>query len=96
MSERIAKLKVAVEKAANGPAFHVHSVPVKEVFQGKTIWEGIVAAFALSKNAPAIHCYAWSFKDDNGEEQFVTVMEKPPVTSPHTAVRAYIASLGKK
>jgi hypothetical protein len=37
----------AVESQHGGKAMLVDVLPVKEVFQGKTIWEGIVHVFGL-------------------------------------------------
>jgi hypothetical protein len=93
MSERIDKLKAIVERATDSGAFHVQSTPVREVFRGKVAWEGVVEAFSLTDHPTVPRCYAWSYQDDNGKTQFVTVLEKPPVTSPQTAVKVYLASL---
>ena len=42
----------------------------------------------------AKRCCAWSYQD-NGETQYVTVLEIPPVESPITAVRVAIAGEAK-
>jgi hypothetical protein len=42
----------------------------------------------------ALLCYAWSYQD-NGETQYVTALEIPPVESPITAVRAAIMAEAK-
>ena len=73
---------------------HVESVPVKEVYQRKTIWNGVVEVFAITGNPKADRCYAWSHregKDDSGE-RFVAVLGVAPVNSPKTAVKIAIAS----
>jgi hypothetical protein len=54
-------------------------------------WEGVVEAFALTGHPKAKRAYAWSFLDGK-EARYVTVLEVPPVESPQTAVRAYIAN----
>lgn len=41
-------------------ALWVESVPVTEIFQGETVWEGVVHVFALSDHPTAMRCYAWS------------------------------------
>ena len=76
-------------------AVHSESAPVVEMFGDKTVWEGVVEVFRLIGHARAKRCYAWSYPE-NGQTQFVTVLEIPPVESPPTAVRASIVSRLKK
>lgn len=95
MNARIAQIQLAVEKAADCPAQHLESVPVVEVFRGKTVWEGVVEAFAITGHAKAEKAYGWSYQD-GAETRFVAVLEIPPVTSPTTAVRAAIAAEHRK
>ena len=65
---------------------------VKEKFQGKTIWEGIVEIFELHGHPKATHAYAWAHETDDPKKprRHVTVLKIPPVVSPETAVRAAI------
>ena len=95
LSERIQGIKRVVERE-EGPCFHVHSVPVREMFGKEVVWEGVVEVFSLTEHPTSPRCYAWSFVDDHGKTQFVVVLDKPPVQSPQTAVKAYVASLGRK
>jgi hypothetical protein len=71
---------------------HRASVPVKEVFQGKTVWEGIVEVFDLHGHPKANTAYAWSHATDDPAtpKRHVTVLHIPPAVSPETAVRAAI------
>ena len=71
---------------------HVTSVPVKEVFNGKTVWEGIVEVFTLHGHPKANTAYAWSHETDDpaNPRRHVTVLHIPPAVSPVTAVRAVI------
>ena len=71
---------------------HVESKPVHEVFQGKTVWQGIVEVFDLIRHPKAKRCYGWSHREGKSDkgERFVTVLEIPPVVSPETAVRVQI------
>ncbi|HJT24852.1 MAG TPA: hypothetical protein VJ873_09760, partial [bacterium] len=71
-------------------------VPIHESFQGKTIWKGEVEIFDVEGHPEAKRCYGWGFKEEKGKTEFVTVLELPPVTSPETAVRAYLINLAKK
>ncbi len=65
---------------------HVESVPVKETFEGKTIWEGIVEVFDLKDHPKAPRLYAWSYETDNPKKpRHVTVLQQGSVTSPLTA-----------
>lgn len=89
MNERIETLRRVVEIRHECRAAHEQSIPLVEGFGGKTVWEGVVESFALTRHNKAKRCYAWSYQD-RGETQFVTVLAIPPVVSPQTAVRAAI------
>lgn len=81
-------------KATHGlMANHLSSVPVKETFEGKTVWEGVVEVFSVS-SAKAPLCYAWGYEKD-GNPEVITVLGLPPVDSPQRAVQVYISSLAK-
>ena len=83
---------MTLERLHRCTAVHVATSPVHEVFNGKTVWKGDVEIFRIEKHPRAKKCYAWSHREgevDKGE-QFVSVLEIPPVVSPQTAVRAHI------
>jgi hypothetical protein len=69
-------------------------VPVREVFQGKTIWQGNVKIFDLYGHPKAKRAYTWSHLDGDNDERtrFVAVLEIAPVESPETAVKVAIAA----
>jgi hypothetical protein len=92
MSAYIEELKVAIRYLHGGEATHVESVPVKETFQGKTVWEGIVEVFDLNDHPAASRVYACAHTrgDKKHPKRHVTVLHIPPVVSPETAVRAAI------
>ena len=81
--------------------FHLHkadstwveSVPVREVFRGRVIWEGPVEVFTLLNHPKAKRCFAWSHRagKDDTDERFVAVLEIPPIDSPESAVKVAIA-----
>ena len=75
-------------------AKHAASVPVEEVFQGKTVWKGTVEVFDLTGHTKAKQCYAWrhAAKDTGNEVRIVTMLGVPPVLSPRKAVQAAILS----
>jgi hypothetical protein len=88
----IEELAAVIHKPHGVRATHRISVPVKEVFNGKTIWEGIVEVFDLHGHDKANTAYAWSHATDNPTQpkRHVTVLHIPPAVSPETAVRAAI------
>jgi hypothetical protein len=70
---------------------HVESVPIKETFQGKTVWQGIVEVFDLKNHPKAARAYAWAYETDNPKKpRHVVVLHLGPITSPLLAVRAAI------
>jgi hypothetical protein len=88
----IEELRDVIRKLHGVESTHRASVPVKEVFNGKTIWEGIVEVFDLHGHDKANTAYAWSHATDNpaNPKRHVTVLHIPPAVSPETAVRAAI------
>jgi len=75
----------------NCKAKHECSELVIEMFDKQKVWEGVLESFSLTGHPKAKWCYGWSF-DDNGNPRYMAVLELSPVDSPHTAVRAAIAS----
>ena len=74
-------------------ALHSASVPVHEVFQGQTAWEGVVEVFDLIGHPKAKRCYAWTYGEP---EEFITVLEIPPVVDAQSAVKVGVAHQIKK
>jgi hypothetical protein len=72
---------------------HVGTVPVEEVFSGKTLWKGDVEVFDLTSHAKAKRCYGWTYGEP---EQFITILEIPPVTDAQSAVKVGVAYQIKK
>jgi hypothetical protein len=92
MSAHIQELKDAIRHLHGVEATHIESVPVKETFQGKTVWEGIVEVFELRGHPKAPKVYAWAHDTDDPKKprRHVTVLHIAPVTSAVLAVRAAI------
>lgn len=88
-------LIVAIRNVHGCEARHVKTVPVLELFQGQTVWNGKVEIFELTGHPNAAQCYAWGFENDKGGMQAVAVLALPPIKSPLDAVRAYIASTAR-
>jgi hypothetical protein len=88
----IAQVQVAVSQLHNSGAVWRSTMPVHEVFQGKTVWQGDVEVFDLTGHTKAKRAYAWSYLDGAHDERtrFVAVLEIPPVESAETAVRVQI------
>jgi hypothetical protein len=88
----IEELREAIHKLHGVKATHVESVPVKEVFEGKTVWDGIVEVFHLEGHPKTDTAYAWLH--DTGEPgkpfRHVTVLRIHPALTPLTAVRTFI------
>jgi len=94
----LARVQVAVSQLSNCGAVWRETVPVHEIFQGQTVWQGEVEVFDLHGHPQAKRAYAWSHREGQNDqgERFVTVLEIPPVVSPITAVRASIMADIKK
>ncbi len=92
--EYLDRLQVAIQHLHNCGAVWRESVPVHEVFRGKTVWRGDVEVFDITGHPKAVHCYAWSHPDGPGNrnERFVAALAIPPVTGPQEAVKAAIVA----
>ena len=75
----IDELKDVIRRLHGAEATHVESVPVKEMFQDKTVWEGIVEVFDLHGHPKATRVYAWAHETDNPQKpvRHVTVLHGP-------------------
>jgi hypothetical protein len=89
---QIEELGDVIHKLHGAKATHVESVPVKEVFKGKTVWDGVVEVFDLKGHPKTHRAYAWTHATDDPAQprRSVTVLHIPPAVSPVTAVRAAI------
>jgi hypothetical protein len=87
----ITKLKDAIRASHGCESLHVESVPVKEVFEGQTTWQGTVEVFDLIGHPKAKRAYAWSYRDGN-QNKTMAVLEIPPVDSPESAVKVAIGA----
>jgi hypothetical protein len=88
----LCQLKQAVEGQHGGKPALV-SAPVKEVYEGKTVWEGVVHVFDLEGYPKATRAYA--FVVSSGRQQpapFFAVLHLGGIRSPLDAVRAAIVA----
>jgi hypothetical protein len=88
----IDELKKAIRNIHGVDSTHINSVPVKETFHGKTVWDGVVEVFQLHGHPTATKAYAWSHQTDDPKKpiRHVAVLHLDGVTSPLLAVRAAI------
>lgn len=89
---RIDELKDVIRDLHGTEATHVETVPVKETFQGQTVWEGDVEVFDLADHPKASRVYAWSHGDPDNP-QHITVLQIPPAVTPQRAVQVAIAGM---
>jgi hypothetical protein len=86
----IDELRDVIHRLHGAKAKHLESVPIKEVFQGETVWDGVVEVFDLTGHPKTDRIYAWMHDTGNPEKpkRHVTVLHIPPVVSPRSAVKA--------
>jgi hypothetical protein len=89
----IQELREVIKRLHGADATHVESVPVKETFKGRTVWDGIVEVFDLHNHPKANRVYAWAHETDDPDKpvRHVTILHLPPVKSAHDAVKVAIA-----
>ena len=89
----IERLAGVIDHLHKCKATWIESVPVHEVFQGQTAWKGDVEVFELVNHPKAKRCYGWT----HGEpEEFITILELPPVTDAQSAVKVGVSYQIKK
>ena len=91
-TEYILELKDIIRRLHGVESEHIESVPVKEEFQGQTVWEGVVEVFDLTGHPSAFRAYAWAHGTDDpaGPRRHITVLHTHPIKSAEDAVRAFI------
>jgi hypothetical protein len=97
MQVNVVELKCAVEVQHDCKATVFQSVPVKETFGGKTVWDGVVYTFSLIGHPTAKRAYAWSSPIEGSEKRrFFAVLHQWPVTSPVEPARAAMVAEHKE
>ena len=91
--EYIERLQLTIQHLHKCEAVHRETVPVHEVFQGKTVWQGDVEVFDLTGHPKAKRAYGWTHSEP---EEFITILELPPVDSAQAAVKVGVAYQIKK
>jgi hypothetical protein len=86
-------LRRAVEDQHGGSARFVEAVPVKETFNGETVWDGVVHVFDLDDHPSATRAYAWSSPiEGSTKRRYFAVLHLGGIRSPQDAVRAAIVA----
>lgn len=103
MSERIERIRRAVEQMENCEARHVMSQPILELYNSSPVWDGVVETFDLKNHPQAernsfepLRAYAWEAKNDNGENEYTVVLGLPPIKTARDAVKAAVVAYLKK
>ena len=92
----IGRLQRAIFKLHGVVTTWAESVPVREEWEGRVVWDGVVEVFDLVNHPTVTRCYAWRHETNDGKMRIVTVLHAPPVDSPQAAVRASIVAEFKK
>jgi hypothetical protein len=88
----IPELRATIRRLHRCDASHTRTEAVKQVIDGRILWEGKVEVFALLGHDDALRCYAWGNLNEMGQWEVTTVLAIPPVVSAETAVLAAIAA----
>lgn len=88
----IEELQDAIRKLHGVESEHINTIPVKEEYQGKTVWNGFVEMFELKGHPTAQHVYAWGHDIDDPKHprRHITVLRSGKIGTPLDAVRAAI------
>ena len=89
----IVRLQLVINQLHKCDSTHVESVPVHEIFHGETVWNGNVEVFDLTGHPKAKRCYGWTYGEP---EEFITILELPPVTDAQSAVKVGVSYQIKK
>lgn len=95
MSDRIDNLKLLIERSEKCRATHVESAVIKERYDNRVIWEGVVETFKLDGHATAKRAYAWVRPQGAGEKpepEYTIVLGLPPVNSAQDAVKVAVVN----
>ena len=97
MKDNIDQLKKIVEQTHGCKTEFLEGVPVMEIFEEKTVWQGIVQIFNIQGHPLASSCYAWSSPiEGQTKRRYYAVLHVPPIDSPEKAVRASIITEYRK
>ncbi len=94
MTDYTLQLIQAIRRLHGVKATYLETVPVKETFEGQTVWDGDVEVFTIRGHPKAKKAYAWAHATGRNDQakRFVAVLELPPVKDAQTAVQAAIVA----
>lgn len=95
MSERIDNLKLLIERQEKCRATHTESAVIKERYDNRVIWEGMVETFQLEGHPTAKRAYAWvrpQSESDSPEPEYTVVLGLPPANSAQDAVKVAVVN----
>jgi len=91
------QLMRSVELQYGCNAIPAQSVPVKEIYNGATVWEGVVHVFDITGHPTATRAYAWSSPIEGSDKRrFFAVLHQGAIKSPVDAVRAAIVAEARR
>jgi len=76
--EYIERLQMVIRQLHECDAVHIGTQPVKEVFQGQTIWDGRVEVFDVTGHPRAKRAYAWSQEPRDTTREVYCRVGNPP------------------
>jgi hypothetical protein len=94
--EYIERLQMVIRHLHKCEAEHIGTQPVREVFQGDTIWDGTVEVFTVTGHPRAKRAYAWGQDQGTAQERYTAVLGIPPVKSALDAVKVAIVAEAKE
>ena len=89
----IERMKQVIFHLHKSVSKHVESIFVEETYHGETLWRGYVEVFELTDHSKAKRCYGWTYGEP---EEFITILELPPVTDAQSAVKVGVSYQIKK
>lgn len=90
-------LKGIVEAQHSCRAKFAQTVPVRETFQGQTVWDGVVHVFDLEGHPMATRAFAWSAPiDGSTKRRYYAVLQLGAIKTPLDAVRAAIVAEARR
>lgn len=93
IADNLTQLHDAIETQHSCRARFVQTVPIHEVFQGQTVWDGVVHVFDVGGHPEAARAYAWSSPiRGTDRRRFFAVLQLGAIKTPLDAVRAAIVA----
>lgn len=85
------ELQRSIEQQTGCSATYRTARPIRELYNGEIIWDGVVHVFDLADHPRTDTCFAWSVPtDDPDRRRFYTVLKIAPIDTPEAAVRAVL------